>query len=61
MTEETRRDCFKCRFFYVTWEPEHPNGCRAMGFKTKQLPSMVVFQASGKPCSYFKTKGKKES
>ena len=56
MPKNYRRDCFKCRFFYVTWDPQHPNGCKAMGFKTKQLPSTVVFQSSGKPCEAYKEK-----
>jgi len=56
MAKAHRRDCFKCTFFYVTWDPHHPNGCRAMGFKTKRLPSVVVFQSSGKPCRLYKEK-----
>jgi hypothetical protein len=58
MPEDFRRNCFRCKFFYVTWDPDHPNGCRAMGFKTRQLPSMVVFQSSGEPCRMFEKKNK---
>ncbi|MBD3754447.1 MAG: uracil-DNA glycosylase [Gammaproteobacteria bacterium] len=46
-------DCFKCRFFYVTWDANNPRGCKAFGFKTKRLPSDVVFEASGEPCMKF--------
>nr|NJM03170.1 uracil-DNA glycosylase [Desulfobacula sp.] len=56
MSKSERRNCFKCQFFYITWDPQHPNGCRAMGFKTKSLPSVVVFQSSGKPCAFYKEK-----
>ncbi|RLC23350.1 MAG: uracil-DNA glycosylase [Deltaproteobacteria bacterium] len=56
MTKDYRRNCFKCTFFYVTWDVQHPNGCKAMGFKTKQLPSVVVFKSSGKPCELYKKK-----
>lgn len=56
MQKKNRRNCFKCKFFYVTWDPKHPNGCRAMGFKTKQLPSVIVFQSSGNPCETYEEK-----
>ncbi len=35
-------DCHKCRFYYVTWDNRLPHGCRGMGFKSSQLPNMVV-------------------
>jgi hypothetical protein len=60
MPGSDRRNCFKCTFFYVTWDRQHPNGCRAMGFKTRQLPSVVVFQSSGKPCKFYKEKAFKK-
>ncbi|MBU1193863.1 MAG: uracil-DNA glycosylase [Proteobacteria bacterium] len=56
MPKDYRRNCFKCKFFYITWDPKHPNGCRAMGFKTRQLPSVLVFASSGKPCALYQEK-----
>ncbi|WP_330218382.1 uracil-DNA glycosylase [Sporosarcina globispora] len=35
-------DCFKCKYFYVTWDRNHPKGCRAFQFKTRQMPSLEV-------------------
>jgi len=49
-------DCFRCRHFYVTWDPAAPRGCRAFGFKTPQIPSIVVRQNSGAPCQLFEPK-----
>ncbi|OXS78949.1 hypothetical protein [Domibacillus enclensis] len=46
----------KCRHFYVTWDPKAPRGCRAYGFKTKQVPSVVVKRSSGHPCFQFSLK-----
>lgn len=46
-------DCFKCQFFRVTWDQNNPRGCSAYGFKTKQLPSVVVKQSSGMECLKF--------
>nr|WP_100332526.1 uracil-DNA glycosylase [Bacillus xiapuensis] len=49
-------NCFQCRHFFVTWDQRNPRGCRAHRFKTKQLPSAVVQQASGNPCYHFAPK-----
>lgn len=49
-------NCYKCNYFYVTWDPQHPNGCKAMGFKSKLLPSITVYRSSGKPCQLFSKK-----
>lgn len=49
-------NCFKCKYFYVTWEKNHPRGCKAMGFKTKTMPSDVVLRSSGMECMRFEKK-----
>ncbi len=54
-----RVDCFKCKYFYVTWDQRFPKGCRAFEFKTARLPSMEVLRASGQPCMRFERKGDK--
>lgn len=46
-------DCFKCQYFRVTWDQNNPRGCSAYGFKTKQIPSMLVKQSSGMDCLKF--------
>ncbi|SIN87334.1 hypothetical protein SAMN05443662_0803 [Sulfurivirga caldicuralii] len=56
MNKNKQIDCFRCRHFYVTWDPSAPRGCRAFGFKTKLLPSIVVQQSSGEPCQLFEPK-----
>ena len=50
------RRCFQCRYFYITWDPIFPYGCRAMGFKSKKQPSVVVFSSSGLTCLRFEPK-----
>ena len=35
-------DCRKCRFYYVTWDKNFPHGCRGVGFKSRQMPNIVV-------------------
>lgn len=53
----TRIDCRKCQHFYVTWDPNAPDGCRKFAFKTRLLPSDVVYQSSGEACKGFLPKG----
>jgi len=48
--------CQKCQFYYVTWEPNKPHGCKAYGFKSKLLPSLVVKKNSGIDCNLYKEK-----
>jgi hypothetical protein len=50
---QNRPNCFGCRNFFITHEPSHPYGCRAMGFKSKNIPSQVVFESSGMECQLY--------
>ncbi|TFE04203.1 uracil-DNA glycosylase [Jeotgalibacillus salarius] len=56
MSESKRINCHACKYYYVTWDPKFPKGCKAHGFKTKHLPSLEVFRASGHPCYAFEPK-----
>lgn len=49
-------NCFACIYFYTTWDPANPRGCKAYGFKSKQLPSIVVKRSSGMECMKFEPK-----
>jgi hypothetical protein len=51
-----RINCRECMSFYITWETATPYGCRAHGFKSAQIPSMVVFSTSGEHCLLFRPK-----
>jgi len=48
--------CQKCINYYVTWEQGNPHGCKAYGFKSKVIPSMVVKRSSGIDCTLYKQK-----
>jgi hypothetical protein len=52
-------NCHKCKYYYITWEAKMPYGCKAFGFKSKQIPSTVVYQSSGKACQGFDEKNSK--
>lgn len=58
-TGRPQPNCFHCTHFYITYEPTHPYGCRAMGFKSAHLPSAAVYVNSGLPCHSFAPKTKK--
>ncbi len=51
-------NCRQCEYFYVTWDNNKPYGCKAFGFKSQRMPSVEVFEASGKLCLKFKLKNK---
>jgi len=53
-------DCHKCKHYYVTWDKNFPHGCKAMKFKSKQLPSIVVRVSSDRECLLFKIKKTKK-
>ncbi|MGA6925530.1 MAG: uracil-DNA glycosylase [Desulfosarcina sp.] len=48
--------CRKCRFYYLTWDVNQPHGCRAMGFKSRHPPSLVVHRSSGRDCMRYAPK-----
>ena len=46
-------DCLQCKNYYITYDPRQPRGCRAYGFKSQALPSLVVLSISGMVCQLF--------
>jgi hypothetical protein len=54
-------NCFRCRHFAITWQIKRAYACRLMGFKSAQLPSLVVRRNSGQPCLGFEAKPDKKS
>lgn len=52
-------DCYKCKYYYVTWNKNFPHGCKAMNFKSRKIPSIVVRDSSlGIDCILFEAKRK---
>jgi len=49
-------NCFHCAHFFITWDERNPHGCKAMGFKCKEMPSAVVMRNSGLACQMFEEK-----
>ncbi len=49
-------NCLRCVHYYVTWKPATPRGCRLVGFESREMPSMLVFESTGRKCIGFKAK-----
>jgi len=56
----TRINCFQCIHYANTWEPASPRVCRFFGFKSSNLPSVVVYNSIGQQCTEFKEKNTSE-
>jgi hypothetical protein len=55
-----RIDCHKCVYYFVTWNPNFPHGCRGMGFKSRRYPINEVRSImKGKDCLLFTEKKKR--
>lgn len=50
--------CFSCSHFFITYDVHFPYGCRAIGFKSKQIPSLSMYFNSGIECQAFSEKNK---
>ena len=54
MTKERKNSfCSGCRFLFITHDKLKPWGCSNFGFKSRNLPSHVVFATTGMKCAYF--------
>jgi len=47
-------------YFHITWDQKFPRACKFFGFKSADMPSVSVFQATGSDCGAFKKKEGKE-
>ncbi len=57
-TEDKGINCRRCRHFFITYDPRFPYGCRMIGFKSRDLPSVVVSRDSGAQCRSYSPKKK---
>jgi hypothetical protein len=49
-------NCFQCRHFAISWDPNLPYSCRLMGFKSRALPAIEVLRADGVFCQGYSAK-----
>ena len=55
-TAQRGPNCWQCRHFAVSHVPAAPYACRAMGFKSRLLPSLEVLRTDGHFCRAFEAK-----
>jgi hypothetical protein len=51
-----KANCWKCRFFQISWDPKFPYECEAMHFKSQHLPCIQVMSIDGRECQWFQPK-----
>ena len=54
-------NCWKCRFFRISWDPRFPYECEAMKFKSQALPCVQVVSIDGRQCQWFQRKAKENT
>ena len=47
------KSCIGCIYYYVTWDPKKPKGCKYFGFKSLQMPCVVVHKSTGQHCNMY--------
>lgn len=52
----TKISCHKCKYYFVTWDPKHPKGCKLFGFKSAGAPSIAVYSSTGAECNGYEEK-----
>jgi len=55
----TEINCFSCSHFHITHDVSFPYGCRAVGFKSRLMPSKEMLIHSGMECQFFAEKEKR--
>ena len=43
----TKYICHNCKFFYITYKPNFPYGCKAFAVMSKKVPYLEVKNISG--------------
>lgn len=51
-----RVTCFGCAHLVTTYERSFPYACRLMGMKSRALPSIEVFKATGEECRGYESR-----
>jgi hypothetical protein len=52
-------NCYKCVYFYNTFDGSMPYGCRIFGLLSRRFPSSVIREALRHDCTLFALKSDK--
>lgn len=50
------KSCIGCIYYYVTWDPKHPKGCKYFGIKSIKMPCQVVKETTQHYCNMYTKK-----
>jgi hypothetical protein len=46
----------QCNYYWVTWDPRYPRGCKLFGFRGTAMPSIMVYKATGAKCQNYSSR-----
>jgi len=46
-------NCKRCVYYYITWNKDQPHGCKLYGFKSQQIPSLVIKRETRDDCKGY--------
>jgi hypothetical protein len=49
-------NCWSCRHFEISWDPNYRYQCKKLGFKSSNLPCIEVRSTDGRDCLGFESK-----
>ncbi len=52
--------CKDCLHYYITYDPNNPNGCKIFNFKAKKMPIQILLDQGEKSCLAFEDKIEKK-
>ena len=58
---DTKVNCFKCRYFQITWDTKFPRSCKLYEFKSAKMPSVAILETTGEHCVGFELKNSFET
>lgn len=58
MEEKDKILCLKCKYYFSTYDPALPRGCKLYQFRSATIPSIVVKRETGKECLGFEERKK---
>ena len=54
-------DCYSCQHFELTYQLPLNKICQSFGFKSEELPAIIVYKSTGHICNGYLPKKKKHS
>ena len=60
MKNDNLKICIGCTHYYITWDKNFPKGCKGFGFKSRNMPCIVVKESSGETCKMYVPKESKK-